>query len=655
MICLILLFIVWGIVGGSSYSNAQTEQQINLSYDVTIEDFSSGKAIVSVKVENVNAPTMSFEMTDETTNITDIKVLDKNENLLNYTKNNRVIHIENNHHKNFKINYIVSTHKLDGDRYNGYIGENYSMMKGEHIFLLPTEARNINKDILISFHIPNDVKEFIPWPKKNGSYFPNENVEDRGNDKLTNIRRSSFAFGDYQTIERIVGGTNVKVIVPSYWPSTIQNNVADDTFQFVQYFTNLFNESIRDEYLMIFAPPTPDGNLMEGGEWSLSQGLGVFDDNFMYSRLTHQLFHRWNGFLDGWDWHPEAELRLLMGEGLNRYYEAKSIITTFDELKEAKKGDWTYLEHLYKQYKEKDKSFAYVDAKEGDSLTTYNQGAVICFALDMKIMEDTNYKYSLDNVVKSLFGKYGYKQGSITKENFINTAKEVTGIDYSEFLDAYVFGTKVLELDAYFEDGGGGMPKAHALILNNHSISKKSPTNLIDIEGHWAAKHIKTGVKSGITQGYGDGTFKPDKTVSVAEFATFLIRGYEKNAKIVVGNSKEFPKGTIDYMREMNFSFVDNPSADITRKQVAELVANSQGFNFDGETAIKYLLIKGMSKGKTEATVEGYKGEDTLTRAEALTFIVRLKEGGITEIKPKPLNTSDIAWVENEYRTFLSQ
>ncbi|MDQ6422852.1 S-layer homology domain-containing protein [Paenibacillus sp. LHD-117] len=39
-----------------------------------------------------------------------------------------------------------------------------------------------------------------------------------------------------------------------------------------------------------------------------------------------------------------------------------------------------------------------------------------------------------------------------------------------------------------------------------------------DISGHWAVANIQQAVSIGIVSGYPDGTFKPDKTVTRAEF-----------------------------------------------------------------------------------------------------------------------------------------
>lgn len=48
---------------------------------------------------------------------------------------------------------------------------------------------------------------------------------------------------------------------------------------------------------------------------------------------------------------------------------------------------------------------------------------------------------------------------------------------------------------------------------------------------HWAAETVKQALASGLVQGYGDGSFKPDRTITRAEFATLLGRAFSLKAE----------------------------------------------------------------------------------------------------------------------------
>ena len=46
---------------------------------------------------------------------------------------------------------------------------------------------------------------------------------------------------------------------------------------------------------------------------------------------------------------------------------------------------------------------------------------------------------------------------------------------------------------------------------------------LSDLEGHWAQKEVEAAVASGWVDGYSDGSFKPEKSITRAEFTKMLL------------------------------------------------------------------------------------------------------------------------------------
>jgi hypothetical protein len=55
-----------------------------------------------------------------------------------------------------------------------------------------------------------------------------------------------------------------------------------------------------------------------------------------------------------------------------------------------------------------------------------------------------------------------------------------------------------------------------------------------DIQNHWAEKQITDWVDRGYISGYPDGSFKPDNTITRAEFVTMVNRAFGKNATVQV-------------------------------------------------------------------------------------------------------------------------
>ena len=61
------------------------------------------------------------------------------------------------------------------------------------------------------------------------------------------------------------------------------------------------------------------------------------------------------------------------------------------------------------------------------------------------------------------------------------------------------------------------------LLLSLCSLVQAQPS---DIQGHWAGSQINAWVDNGLAQGYPDGTFKPDNTISRAEFISLTNHAF---------------------------------------------------------------------------------------------------------------------------------
>lgn len=167
---------------------------------------------------------------------------------------------------------------------------------------------------------------------------------------------------------------------------------------------------------------------------------------------------------------------------------------------------------------------------------------------------------------------------------------------------------------------------------------------------HWAFADIEKAEEDGIVTGYPGGNFLPNKKVTTAEFMTMLGRSYGVGSEL---EKAPYPKGVVDYMKTMNFPYHGKASAAITRKEVAEIISGTRGLNLSGDDAIKYLLVNDLAKGKDskQVSVKSYKGEETLTRAEAVTFVANIKKAAGHKITERPLEPSDATVIRKEYQS----
>ena len=158
---------------------------------------------------------------------------------------------------------------------------------------------------------------------------------------------------------------------------------------------------------------------------------------------------------------------------------------------------------------------------------------------------------------------------------------------------------------------------------------------------HWAADTIQWGTDQSVTKGYPDGTFRPEATVTEAEFLAMLERSFVKE----MADGTPWYKPYYDLAYQNNYPVTSTPDNVILRSQVAEIVAGTQGVNYTGDNAIQYLLGKGLAQGydKNVITIGNYHGADTLNRAQAVQFIKNLKDNGIQEIKARPFDPSPVS------------
>ena len=158
-------------------------------------------------------------------------------------------------------------------------------------------------------------------------------------------------------------------------------------------------------------------------------------------------------------------------------------------------------------------------------------------------------------------------------------------------------------------------------------VPDPGPVQFSDIGRHWAEETIRWAAGAGIVSGYGDGTFRPNQTVTEAEFLVMFTRAFGAR---ITPSSGHWSDAYYDFARQHRLTLRGLTNAAyrsqaINRTAVAELFASAAGKTLKGDDAIRFMLDNGYSKGRTEGktapTVADYVGSASLTRAEAVQFI----------------------------------
>lgn len=170
-----------------------------------------------------------------------------------------------------------------------------------------------------------------------------------------------------------------------------------------------------------------------------------------------------------------------------------------------------------------------------------------------------------------------------------------------------------------------------------------------DIKGHWAAATIQKMVDEGVVTGMPDGSFKPDNSISRAQFATLVVKAFKldgKSGKVFNDTSNHWAK---DYISTANAYGILNgysdtkfgPDDPITREQMAVMIVKAQnlqssdttlGFSDSNKisswakgavaTAYASQLIKGFPDGS-------FQPQAGATRAQAAVVISNAQQSEV--------------------------
>ncbi|ULL16436.1 beta-xylosidase [Paenibacillus sp. H1-7] len=184
------------------------------------------------------------------------------------------------------------------------------------------------------------------------------------------------------------------------------------------------------------------------------------------------------------------------------------------------------------------------------------------------------------------------------------------------------------------------------------SLPAPKPTvNLSDLAEHWAESDVKQAIDLGIVSGYPDGTFKPDRTVTRAEFATMLINALKPQENRLYSTPLTFTDkekigawalnsvaqavqvGIISGYEDGSF----RPDAEITRSEMVKMIANAMGQSgekadttgFADDTAIPDWARGAVATLCKRGIIEGKGGNqfapgDQATRAEAIRVLLNM-------------------------------
>lgn len=196
--------------------------------------------------------------------------------------------------------------------------------------------------------------------------------------------------------------------------------------------------------------------------------------NDFISVCSHEYFHTWNvkrlrpKGITPYDFTKENYTEeLWIAEGTTSYYEHIILLKTGQEKSED------FRENLQK-------AIMKYDSRPGNTIQSlaessfdswikfwvntpnkwisesdyYSKGAILSMLIDLEIRNDSQNKYSLDNVMRTMYEHYPLSNGGYTNADFINICNEFAGQNIQHLFDKYLYSTDSIDWNKFLNYAG---------------------------------------------------------------------------------------------------------------------------------------------------------------------------------------------------------
>ena len=190
---------------------------------------------------------------------------------------------------------------------------------------------------------------------------------------------------------------------------------------------------------------------------------------------------------------------------------------------------------------------------------------------------------------------------------------------------------------------------------------------LTDIQGHWSEPFVTSLVSQGVISGYPDGTFKPDKTISNAEFLSLTLKAMNETVQGAnTGETWDMPimKRAYELGLVKTGEPMTNATNEITREQAAAILYRAlqikEGIEYDQcytsildqvifdhdqiESAYRDSVYSMLQKGVFTGNANHFDAKGLMTRGASCVVIERVLD------KSK---RADPTKTKNKFRVFV--
>ncbi|NIF04805.1 peptidase [Chryseobacterium sp. Tr-659] len=338
------------------------------------------------------------------------------------------------------------------------INKTFFHVLGKNLFIVPRTFTQIPEDREFEFNI-----EWIGFPPE-FRFHNNFATQARAQKIKTTLwegfYNSLFIGGDYRFYSFTIHNKPVYLALRDNW-----NNGFTDDFLFsnlkkaVQSQRDFWKDYEQDYFTVTMTPTVSQKDSLYKGYSTTGSAIknafmiqgtnNPFNNKNTYLYLLHhELMHEWIGNKIQ---NKYEELNYWFSEGFTDYYTYKNRLrikdissdewlSLFNE--EVIKNHWKNPQKNIPNYKIKDDFWKSRDVEK----VPYRRGAIFAFWLDNQIMLKTDYKRSLDDLMRELLKISTEKKVKFTDELFLDLAQKYLGRDISYFFQKHIISGEDINL-----------------------------------------------------------------------------------------------------------------------------------------------------------------------------------------------------------------
>lgn len=454
---LTLVLLLAGSVALSVTTNVSPVQTSTAFYNFSILDPSQGLVKIDYTVEGIENETITFEFPYPELNTSPLSITffdGRGNSLIPINASNSSWALDTPTSKTIRVSYALDLPKLHQPSGEGpfpmiyaslssYLEEDWGLIEGSS-FIYSKEL--LDNEFIIDFELPADWKIATALEEIDENRF-----------KVNDFRELLSMYvliGKFNTVYGGVGNIPIEVAVVSNVKDLDINPYLERTESAIEQYVEIFGGAPFEKYVLAIINLRGERHVHFGGFGKPGGALLICEPIWpigptspAWNLIGHEIFHSWDGLGNGGALGPK-EFDLF---DFQSYFECPSIwfvegfTVYYEELTSVKLGYCTET-NFYQAiasswgcYESSQTPFATGSFDPSVFLNKYCAD-LIAFLLDLKIRDLTDNERSLDDVMRAMYEEYGNKKEGYSPGAILETVNEVSGADFGEFFERYVYG-----------------------------------------------------------------------------------------------------------------------------------------------------------------------------------------------------------------------